>query len=548
MDRDFTPATLRVFAEAARWSADPAAENLEAPSILLGLLAEEECRAAAFLTQVGLDVQAVMHQWPELAPRPAPLEPCGDPPAYRLGPEVADALALAEEHLADCPQPLALATEHVLLGMTLADDAAARFLRGRGLDPADLEAEIHRQYGLAPGALPVEPVDDPPPWEPASCGESTTIPPEAASPPAAPAGKEAPLLPIGTLRLLDAAADRAGEGLRVVEDFARFAIDDRHLTAECKAVRHGLAGLLAAVPMADRLAARETLADVGTAFSVPQETAREDLQAVLAANFARLQEALRSLEETAKTFDPAAAAGLEGLRYRTYTLQRALSITQESLARLRGARLYVLLDARASGDEFDRLVAALVQAGVDLIQLREKRLADRELLDRARRLRALTAGTGTLFIMNDRPDLAVLAHADGVHVGQEELTVKDARAIVGPRMPIGVSTHSLRQARQAVLDGAAYIGVGPTFPSNTKRFAELPGLDLLRAVANEIRLPAFAIGGIHSRNLDRVLSTGMTRVAVSGAVVSAADPAAAVSELQASLRRRSTHGEPHEKF
>src|SRR5262249_54437219 len=162
---------------------------------------------------------------------------------------------------------------------------------------------------------------------------------------------------------------------------------------------------------------------------------------------------------------------------------------------------------------------------VDVLQFRDKQLGDRELLQRARQLRELTASSRTLFIMNDRPDLAALSRADGVHLGQEELSVKDARSIVGPDALIGVSPHSLVQARQAVLDGASYIGVGPTFPSQTKRFEEFPGLDLLRQIAAEIRRPAFAIGGISLENLPSVLATGIGRVAVSSAVVDSASPA-----------------------
>jgi thiamine-phosphate pyrophosphorylase len=137
--------------------------------------------------------------------------------------------------------------------------------------------------------------------------------------------------------------------------------------------------------------------------------------------------------------------------------------------------------------------------------------------------------------MNDRPDLAVLAQADGVHIGQDELTVKDARAIVGPRAFIGVSTHSIEQARQAVLEGANYIGVGPTFPSGTKRFESFTGLELLKAVAAEIRLPAFAIGGITLDNLPAVLAAGMARVAVSGAICATHDPATAAGRFLAML-------------
>jgi thiamine-phosphate pyrophosphorylase len=187
--------------------------------------------------------------------------------------------------------------------------------------------------------------------------------------------------------------------------------------------------------------------------------------------------------------------------------------------------LYVLLDGCGSVDEMSRLAEALVDAGVHVLQLRDKQLSDRDLLARARCLREITAGTGALLIINDRPDIAALVRADGVHVGQDELPVKDVRTLVGPRMLVGVSTHSIEQARSAVLEGANYLGVGPTFPSGTKSFSEFPGLDLVRAVAAEIRLPAFAIGGIGLENLGEVLSTGIGRVALSGAIVSADDPA-----------------------
>ena len=159
-------------------------------------------------------------------------------------------------------------------------------------------------------------------------------------------------------------------------------------------------------------------------------------------------------------------------------------------------------------------------------------------------LREITRDSGTLFIMNDRPDLAVLADADGVHVGQDELSVKDARRILGPRGLVGVSTHSLEQARAAVLDGADYIGVGPTFPSGTKQFAEFTGTELLRAVADEIRLPAFAIGGITPTICREVLAAGFTRIAVSGAVMTAAADPAARRPATARATSRATTRQP----
>jgi thiamine-phosphate pyrophosphorylase len=337
---------------------------------------------------------------------------------------------------------------------------------------------------------------------------------------------------MSVFRILDAAANRAREGLRVVEDYVRFKLDDRHLTELCKTLRHEFAAGLAYLPLEERLAARDTEGDVGTVLSAPAEQRRGDWGEVLAANFFRLEESLRSLEEFSKLAEPEAAARFKQLRYRVYTLQRAVTITARSIERLSGARLYVLVDGRESPAEFETLCRTVLAAGVDIIQLRDKRLGDRALVDRARRLREWTRETHALFVVNDRPDLAVLANADGVHVGQEELSVKDVRAIVGPRALIGVSTHSLPQARQAVLDGANYIGVGPTFPSATKQFDEFPGTELLRAVAAEIRLPAFAVGGINCENIEQVLAAGVTRVVVSSAITQAENPGDAVRQLR----------------
>ncbi len=323
------------------------------------------------------------------------------------------------------------------------------------------------------------------------------------------------------LRILDAAANRASEGLRVIEDCVRFGLDDAHLTGCCKNIRHDLAEALGAISWSQRLAARETQADVGTIITAPAEYKRADFHDILTANFLRLQESLRSLEEFGKIVSNELAAAIEQIRYRTYTLHRAVEVTRGSLEHLSEARIYVLINGRASLGEFEETVGGLIAAGVDLIQLRDKNLPDRALLYRARVLRDLARDSKTLVIINDRPDLAALAQADGVHVGQDELSVKDARSIVGPRALIGVSTHTIEQARQAVLDGANYIGVGPTFLSGTKHFDHFPGVELLKAVSAEIRLPAFAIGGIALENVQKVKSAGFTRIAISGAIASA---------------------------
>jgi thiamine-phosphate pyrophosphorylase len=232
---------------------------------------------------------------------------------------------------------------------------------------------------------------------------------------------------------------------------------------------------------------------------------------------------------------------LEELRYELYTLEKAVFLTHTARERLQGRELYVLVSSELCPNGSGPVIAAALAGGAGIIQVREKKISDRELVTYGRLVREWTARAGALFIMNDRPDLAVLTDADGVHVGQEELPVREARRIVGPTRLVGLSTHSLEQARQAVLDGADYIGVGPVFSSTTKAFERLAGLDLVRQVAAEISVPAYAIGGIGLENVDEVLSAGARRIAVSSAICGAADPGEAARALRAKL---ATHSPP----
>jgi len=349
----------------------------------------------------------------------------------------------------------------------------------------------------------------------------------------------------GTWRILDAAANRAREGLRVVEDYVRFCGNDADLSRRLKECRHDLTAALTAFPEAQRLAARNTPGDVGTAISTPAEAHRASPFDVARASLKRVQEALRTLEEYGKIVDPAAAARFEQLRYRVYGIESDLGTgpdreqtTRETRAgRLADQPLYLLVTADRCAQGLETTVRAALDAGVRLIQVREKKMADRPLLDLCHRVREWTAESDALLIINDRPDLAVLAEADGVHVGQEELRVAEARRIVGPDRLVGVSTHEISQARQAVSDGADYLGVGPTFVSGTKEFASFPGVTFVAQVAAEISRPWFAIGGIDASNLGAVRAAGATRVAVSGAVCAAAAPGVVIAELLRGLKK-----------
>src|SRR5262249_20156486 len=214
--------------------------------------------------------------------------------------------------------------------------------------------------------------------------------------------------------------------------YCRFVLDDAFLSGELKRLRHDLTGALAGLSDNLLLEARETLRDVGTDLSTPREEARYSPTAVVQANLKRLQEALRSLEEFGKLRGPELGRTLEQLRYRSYTLERAIVLGTTARRRLADARLYVLVTGSRCAAALDWTIPEAAAGGAQVIQLREKSLPDRALLERARQVRRWTRKAGVLFILNDRPDLARLAEADGVHLGQDDMPVKEARRIVGP--------------------------------------------------------------------------------------------------------------------
>ncbi len=336
------------------------------------------------------------------------------------------------------------------------------------------------------------------------------------------------------LRLIDANANRAREALRVLEDFARFVLNDKALCCDLKSIRHDLRHALGAL-LPHALLCRDTAGDVGTANKTPAELARADLSDIVTAAGKRLGEALRAIEEYAKVVGPDVSPLIESLRYRFYDLETRLARRLHPKSRLSDSRLCVLItESACRGDWFDTAVAA-IDGGADMLQLREKDLEGAELLCRAKRFVELCRSRGVIAIVNDRPDIALLADADGVHLGQGDLPLTEARKLLGPSQIIGVSTHTLDHARQAQADGADYIGVGPIFPSPTKPRDFLPGLDFGRQVADNINLPAYAIAGITIDNLDEVLATGLKRIAVTQAVTNAQNPRAAAVALKRKL-------------
>ena len=334
-------------------------------------------------------------------------------------------------------------------------------------------------------------------------------------------------------RILDANANRAREALRVMEESARFILNDGVLSHGIKSLRHDLAKVLAAVP--GLIANRDTPRDVGTSISTDAEQIRESVCDVAVAAGKRLSEALRAIEEYGKTLpDSVGATGfaerIERLRYRGYDIEQKL-IQALGAGRARQWRLCVLLtESLCVHATWQDVLDAALDAGADCIQIREKQMEGGWLRERVMQVKERCAGQAAV-IVNDRVDVALAGGADGVHLGQMDLSVQDVRRLAGTQLLVGVSTSNLTQARRAVSDGADYCGVGPMFATTTKKKDTIVGPAYLQQYTEAISLPHLAIGGIDESNVGELIDAGAKGAAVSSAVCSASDPGNVVTKM-----------------
>lgn len=499
---DMTPGTRRALAASLAWAGSTQQTDVRPAHVLLGLIYEEEGKPVQLLARQNVDLPGVYQR---LGIGPAELVLESELPAP-LDAYLQKLLYDARIHALELSGAPTVETEHLLLALVNDDEQLRKTLAGLGFDAEQLHSQLLAALG------PPLKLDEP--LRLSDTGETTSI-----------------------ARILDANANRAREALRILEETARFHLNDPFLTRLAKELRHDLTqGIRQAMPASSLIRSRETQGDVGTGLTTGSESFRPSLSAVVRANAQRLQEALRSLEEYGKVHSPELGRAIERLRYRSYTLEKALLTGHDARERLAGVSLYLLVSKATCVASLEWTIREAASGGVGMVQLREKTKSDREVLAIARETRQVTRQLGILFILNDRPDLARLVEADGVHLGQDDLAVQSARTILGPDGLIGVSTHTPAQLQQAILDGADYVGVGPTFPSTTKQFETLAGLDYVRHVAATTTLPAFAIGGIDEGNVDQVVRAGLKRVAVGHAITAAEEPADVARQLAAVLR------------
>lgn len=337
-------------------------------------------------------------------------------------------------------------------------------------------------------------------------------------------------------RIIDANLNRASEAARILEEIARFLLEDKELSQTLKDMRHKIS-LIQDCDYEKGLNSRDTIGDIG--IDMENSTKRLDMENIFKANIKRLQQSLRTLAEYS-TEAPENAQVFEKLRYKAYTLEQIIwEKLKEKYNKLKlsDKNLYLVTnsDEFVSEDDFLDAIAQALQGGVGILQLREKHMCARKVVKLGKKVKQLCQNYGAMFIVNDRVDIAMLLEADGVHLGQDDLDVKSARELVGNTMIIGISTHAPQQALKAVEGGADYIGAGPVFETPTKQGRSAVGLDYIKWVGQNVEIPAFAIGGIDLNNCQEVLDMGVKRLAVVRAIINSPNPKTSAQEFKRKL-------------
>lgn len=314
------------------------------------------------------------------------------------------------------------------------------------------------------------------------------------------------------LRAIDADINRSLEGLRVCEDILRFYCGDTD-AAKIKALRHSLLEAAGAFSRDGLLEAREVAADEQKFINLETEMKRETPFHVFTANIRRAAEAVRSLEELSKLEEPDVGARFQKVRFRIYELEKEnwFTLKKSALMQAFDRGLYCIADAGfLNPPDIPRGVSDMAAGGAKIIQLRMKNHERGTFLSVAREVAAICCEAKVLFVVNDYADIAALVESDGLHLGQDDIPVNDARRVVAPGTVIGLSTHSVAQAREAGEQNPDYIAIGPVFGTASKTGETIEGIgcDVVADVVKEATRPVVAIGGITRENLGQVMAAG----------------------------------------
>ncbi|HPS54277.1 MAG TPA: thiamine phosphate synthase [Sedimentisphaerales bacterium] len=329
-------------------------------------------------------------------------------------------------------------------------------------------------------------------------------------------------------RIIDANFNRGREGLRVIEEYCRFYLNNSQLSGRAKQLRHLLCDAVSKIDPAKLITSRDTTGDVGVGQKIEKQLQRKDLSDTLTAACKRVPEALRAISEMAQTFDPGLAEKIEMIRYQSYTLEKDIISYCIPFEKFKNSKLYVLITSNDLA-EVEKLTQQCVRGGADCIQLRAKGLEDNPFLELALKFVKICKDNNVISIINDRVDIAIVSGADGVHLGQNDLPVDEARHLMLKPMIIGLSTHNIEELEKACQLNPTYIAIGPAFATNTKPNIKVAGLKYIKQaikILEDKGIANVAIGGINIENIEQLLELGVKTVAVCSAVTDNSDPEA----------------------
>jgi thiamine-phosphate pyrophosphorylase len=321
-------------------------------------------------------------------------------------------------------------------------------------------------------------------------------------------------------QIIDANLDRAREGLRVLEDWARFGVGGHGFVAKIKNYRQ----ILGKNHLAVYKQSRNFIEDQFKGLTHQEQNNRKFSEQIISSNAGRVQEALRVIEEFSRHHNHKLSKIASEIRYEIYTLEidlLNLSNRKRLEEILKENDLYVITDQKQNLLE---IIEEILIAGVKIIQHRFKNGTDKENLEEAIQIKNLCKKYNSLFIINDRVDIALAAGADGIHLGQDDLDLKNARKLLGYSKIIGVSASNKIDIAHALDDGCDYIGIGPVFETSTKKNKKPLGIDKIKILTKDLDIPWFAIGGIKTNNISYLKSSNLKKIALVSELMNSKDP------------------------
>jgi len=321
-------------------------------------------------------------------------------------------------------------------------------------------------------------------------------------------------------QIIDANLDRAREGLRVLEDWARFALAEEKYVKKIKNFRQ----ILGKNHLEVYKQSRNRIEDSCKGLTHKEQTNRKTSEQIISSNSGRIQEALRVIEEFSRLHNHELSKITSEIRYEIYTIETdllSLSKRKHSEEILKENDLYVITDQK---DNLLKIVEEILIAGVRIIQHRFKNGTDKDHLQEAIQIKDLCKRYNSLFIVNDRIDIALASNADGIHLGQDDLDLKTARKLLGYSKIIGTSANNEIDISNAIKKGCDYIGIGPAFETATKKNKKPIGIEKIKTLTKDLNIPWFAIGGIKLNNISYLKRNGLKKVALVSQLMNSEDP------------------------